>query len=714
MNLRGRCILFGLGAAFLVGAILVAHPAQVAAVSGEDSVEKLRADLPEVLARTAPGDRVPVTIVLREQVSAAEMDAAKGIPDRAERRMAIRENLRSVAEESQAPLLELLRRGQETGEVGPRIRTLWLTNVVAADVTPAMARRIAAREDVSWVNHNPKREVFMATPVPMVAGRVAIECGVELMRAPDVWNDFGVTGSGTVVAVIDTGACYFHPDLENQVWVNPGEDLDSDGVVWDTDDFNGVDDDGNGFVDDVIGWNFDDDNKDPNDYNGHGTHTAGTVGGDGTEGTQTGMAPGCELMILKVGVQFSDEMDVWNAMQYAADNSADVISMSLGWPHSVAPDRVTWRASCINVLAMGTTMVIAAGNEGTCCPPTDHIRTPGDVPEVITVGAVDCTDAIAGFSSRGPVTWQDVPPYSDFPYPPGLTKPTVMGPGVATLSCDVNGCSGYVALSGTSMATPHVAGAVALMLEANPDLEPEDVKSILKASTVDLGPLGADNDFGWGRLDAYEAVLVSANPVPPVVATVTPAEGFARQNTAVTITGDHFFGNMQVRFGTVRAPSVRVLDSGTLLSSAPANTVLGDVDVTVINLFGSGVLPDGFRYKADLRLFPASAAPGETVQVTVAAAPLLDWGVLMDTALGQRVVKGFETCLAGSADFSVVDHSRRTLPILNGIGQGILEWTVPADASAGDRFYFQALFDGNGSEPGLVIEGSACAELIVE
>jgi hypothetical protein len=194
-------------------------------------------------------------------------------------------------------------------------------------------------------------------------------------------------------------------------------------------------------------------------------------------------------------------------MEYAADNGAQVITVSSGWPHSQNPDRRTWREVCEATIAAGVVVIYAAGNEGGGNPP-DNVRTPGDVPAVITVGATDCNDVIAGFSSRGPVTWQNVDPWRDWPYPPGLIKPTISAPGVNTLSTS-NNCSGYVSLSGTSMATPHVSGAVALMLEANPTLDHDQVKQILMDTAVDLGPEGMDNDFGAGRVDAYEAVQMA-------------------------------------------------------------------------------------------------------------------------------------------------------------------------------------------------------------
>src|SRR5262249_43021436 len=112
-------------------------------------------------------------------------------------------------------------------------------------------------------------------------------------------------------------------------------------------------------------------------------------------------------------------------------------------------------------------------------------------------------------SSRGPVTWQNVPPYNDYPYPPGLTKPDVAAPGVNTTSD--NFCSGYTVMSGTSMATPHVAGTVALMVGANPSLTHDQIKQTLEDKAVDLGAPGKDNVYGSGRIDAYEAVSYVVN-----------------------------------------------------------------------------------------------------------------------------------------------------------------------------------------------------------
>jgi serine protease AprX len=504
----------------VLAALMILSGPMMAQAAGPDYRDGLRPPLGDVLAAASPGQLVPVSVVFREQATNERLrDAGAGLERHAARRIRL-DLLKEIAHRSQAPLLAALREWEGQGQVA-RVRPLWIGNVVGVEATPAAIRAIAARPEVAWVNHNPKADVLLGdfspapaeqvrkSPRPPSYGANEIECGVEKMRAPSVWNELANTGQGAVIAVIDTGLCWTHSDIANQVWVNPGEDLNHNSVVMDPADVNGVDDDANGFVDDLIGWDFDNGDREPNDDNSHGSHCAGTVAGDGTAGTQAGMAPDAKIMAVKVGVTFADEVDVWSAMQYAADNGADAISMSLGWPHGQNPDRATWRQNCENTIEAGTAMVIAAGNEGSGAEP-DNVRTPGDVPRVITVGATDCSDYAAGFSSRGPVSWQNVPPYNDYPYPPGLIKPDISAPGVDTKSHYV--CSGYTFMSGTSMATPHVAGAVALMVSASPGIGHDDIKQILEETAVDLGDPGKDNTFGSGRVDAYQAVQNIANP----------------------------------------------------------------------------------------------------------------------------------------------------------------------------------------------------------
>lgn len=516
--MRCSCLSFGRAlsvtgaAALLVGLSLTsathfaaAEILPAAAATDDAPLKKLSGDLPRVLEFAAPDERIPVVIVMREQASRQAINMASRHPVKQERREAVKALLKATANATQGPVLDLLEQARANGRTNDYIASLWLHNMVGVTATKEVILQAASLDGVAEIFHDPPIGDLIFPVEPAAGdegdgGDSAIECGVALMRAPEVWSDLNITGRGVVVGVIDTGCCITHPDLANQIWTNPGEIPN-----------NNIDDDNNGFVDDVHGWSFDNNGSSSNisDTNSHGTHVSGTVAGDGTNGTTTGMAPDALIMTIKFFNSFSGQQSVWNCMQYGVDNGADILTASLGWPHSQNPNRAVWRSLCENAMAAGVIVVYAAGNEGACCRPFDAVRTPGDVPDMITVGATDCNDAVASFSSRGPVTWQNIDPYFDFPHPPGKLKPTIAAPGVNTISTS-NNCSGYSTKSGTSMATPHVAGAIALMLEANPNLDHWQVKQLLQDTAIDLGTTGRDNDSGAGRVDAYEAVLAAA------------------------------------------------------------------------------------------------------------------------------------------------------------------------------------------------------------
>lgn len=480
--------LLALAGSVLTSSVLLASPLRETRPVPLEA--KLQGGLGAVLARAAEDELVPVAIVLAEQAPAELRERANAMRDKAERRAFVKEALKEIAARSQGELLALLAEEARQGRAAERVDALWLHNAIGARVRPELALELAARADVAWISHDEPRgeEVLARAP----SAGAALECGVDLMGADEVWSQLGITGSGVVVGVIDTGLCLSHPDIQAAIWKNP---LEIAG--------NGLDDDGNGFVDDVYGWNFESNSPNVGDTNGHGSHVSGTVSGDGTAGMRSGMAPGARIMTLKFWNNFGGQMSVWQSMQYGLDNGADLLSASLGWHHSLNPDRATWRAVCDNTIAAGVVVVYAAHNFGCSSPPL-NVATPGDVPDVITVGATDCNDVKAGFSSCGPVTWQNVAPYNDHPYPPGLVKPTIAAPGVGTISHDL--CSGYRAMDGTSMATPHVAGAIALVLQADPTLDQFGVTAILRSTAIDLGAPGVDNETGSGRVNALAAV----------------------------------------------------------------------------------------------------------------------------------------------------------------------------------------------------------------
>jgi subtilisin family serine protease len=479
------------------------------------------AELIDLVVNGDPDARIHVDLILQTQPDMTEfVDAVDHLEGR-ERRGAIADYARALVASEQAPLLELLHRYAEEG-LAEHVRELWIVNVIGVSTTPAVILELATYEQVDYIHYDPPRNILLSSGG---GGPVNPACGVDVVEAGFAWERMNTRGEGVTVCVIDTGTCYTHADLINQIWVNPGEDLNGNGQPGDFSDVNGLDDDNNGYVDDLIGYSFDHNDpspENPSDFHGHGTHTAGTVGGDGTSGQETGVAPGVNLMIARNSAEIAFEIEVWDGMQYAAVNAADFISMSLGWFQAWLPDRPTWRTNCNNTQAMGTTMVIASGNEGTCCTPVDSVRTPGDVPEVITVGSTTCSDTLSSFSSQGPVEWANVSPWFDHAYPPGMMKPTVSAPGDNIPSTWP--CSGYISISGTSMATPHVAGIAALLKSVRPDMDHNDITAALEATSVDLGTPGYDNQYGAGRVSVPDLMNAYA-PLSATGYTLSAATG---------------------------------------------------------------------------------------------------------------------------------------------------------------------------------------------
>lgn len=454
--------------------------------------------LMERLASVEPSEFVPVTIALDGAIAPEALEnMTAGLHKNAAREL-VSSIAKERAAESQKDILAELNAGAARG-LARNIKSLWAPNAVAAEVRASYVSRLAGFPGVRRINLDAEYPVACA-----------LAWGVEKIAADRVWNELSIDGSGVVVAVTDTGVDYEHTDLADRDWVNSGEIPN-----------NNIDDDNNGYIDDYHGWNtYNDTNETRGGSGGHGSHCAGTVCGDGTAGTQTGVAPGALVMPVQVlsNSGSGSESSVWEGMEYAFDNGADVNSMSLGWQQTWNPDRATWRQLCETLIAGGMVYSIAAGNERTYgnLPPPTNIRTPGDVPAVITVGATTQDDVYAYFSSYGPVTWYNVAPWNDYPYPPGLIKPDVCAPGYQITS--VRGIvGGYSVMSGTSMATPHVAGFAALILEVNSELTNAEVRKWMEDYALDLGTAGKDNDYGSGRIRCYETI--SAMQTTPITLT---------------------------------------------------------------------------------------------------------------------------------------------------------------------------------------------------
>ena len=542
--------------------------------------DKFQDRLNDIILNAGPNELIPITIVLRDQTNRDVIDQAARIADKQQRRLAVIAALKSTAAETQGDLLQFLAERQQVGRVGGRVTPLWIHNVIAAEVTPGVAFELAKRDDVAYMNDDAAvgQEVFPVEHQKQngdLGPQGSVECGVDLIGSPDVWNS-GYTGQGVVVCVIDTGCCITHPDLQSQIWANPGEIPN-----------NNIDDDNNGHIDDVHGWNFRDNTNLLTDTNGHGTAVSGTVLGDGASGIQTGVAPDASLMTCKFWNDIAGEQVAWNCVQYAVENGADVINGSFGWIYAWNPDRTTWRTICENSMAAGVVLVFAAGNEGGSPNSPNDVRTPGDVPEIITVGATNCSDSLAGYSSRGPITWQSIPPYFDWPFPPGKIKPTVCGPGDGSTTTAV--CNGYTGFGGTSGASPFVAGCVALMLSANPDLDHFQCKQILKDTALDLGSNGPDNLYGYGRINVAAAVEAALDLVDEIVTAdeMTVFRGFQISgDLSDTTQSDDSYVKVTpgITFSPLEPPVWLIFD-GTLPNDAPQSlNVTLEASANTVNL----------------------------------------------------------------------------------------------------------------------------------
>jgi hypothetical protein len=284
--------------------------------------------------------------------------------------------------------------------------------------------------------------------------------GLDLVNAPAAWAQ-GFTGEGVTVAVIDSGVDYHHPDLFGNIWSNSQEILG-----------NGIDDDGNGYIDDGLGWNFVSNTNQPADdaEDGHGTHVAGIIAGT-EKGGKLGVAYNAKIMPLKVlngrGEVDSDAV-IAEAVRYAVNNGAKVINMSLGGnPGSgVAPELEEAMRFARN---SGVVVVMASGNERQSLGALKS----GDP---AFFGAVRNLGISVGAIGANRNLYLDSNPAGTLPHS------FVVAPGVQIQST-IPGAT-YAYYDGTSMATPYVAGVVALMLSANPSLTPDQVEQIL-ASTAD-------------------------------------------------------------------------------------------------------------------------------------------------------------------------------------------------------------------------------------
>ncbi len=456
----------------------------------------------ELAVQDAP--RQDVIITLR-----AQADLPRALPRGRERirREAVIRDLRTTARESQRPLMALLDR-LALSQQASAVRPLWISNVVAASLTPQAIELVRRRPDVESVTSD------VALPAPTVTAGGPAEPNLVTIGAPALWAQ-GLTGAGVVVAVLDTGVDVSHPDLAPSwrgganSWFDPyGEHVQT-----------------------------------PVDVAGHGTWVAGLLAGRSNSGAAVGVAPDVSWIAARV---FDDRgtgtvAGIHAALQWAVDpdrdpstnDAADVVTNS--WGFSAPGCNLAFQPDLSALRSLGIVPVFSAGNGG---PAAGSDYSPANYPEALSVGAVTATDAVLPSSSRGPaVCGGRARPFPD-----------LVAPGEGVHTTDL--FSLWTTQTGTSLAAPQVAGSLALLMSNGTRISGVEAESLLTRSALELGPPGPDDTFGVGRIDVSEAwstaqaeqpgpwaqdVSVTPDPAnldPP--ATVTASTTVGRSAAAVT------------------------------------------------------------------------------------------------------------------------------------------------------------------------------------
>ncbi len=349
--------------------------------------------------------------------------------------------------------------------------------VVETVAPDAFAARAAADPAVRYVESDAERDWVKLVPSDP---KWADQYGPQQVRADLAW-DTTLGGPERTVCIVDTGVRYTHEDLRGSRWLG--------------------------------GYDFINDDADPNDDQGHGTHVAGIAAGGVDNGIGTAGVANVGFYGVKVlsSTGSGPTSAVANGIQWCADQGVDVISLSLGSSAgaTVLKDSVSY------AWGRGALVVAAAGNDGPC---SNCISYPARYAESMAVTCTDRTKAQCRFSSDGP-------------------QSTITAPGSFVLAPYYRADNDYASLSGTSMSTPHVSGVATLLWSLAPDLTNQEVKSLLKDTAADLGPAGWDEQFGYGLVDAkagLERILANPRPKETPIFTETFDDGVA---DAFTLTG---------------------------------------------------------------------------------------------------------------------------------------------------------------------------------
>ncbi len=494
-------LLFGFtGVAVLLGWLqppLVAAAPSLPAISPIPEISRLH---PELFKAIVTGVSRPIPVIIQYRRAPSLLAPLPASPDKLAARQQLIAALQADAALYAPPILDAI----QTLGGGTNVRSYWLSGVIALNATPALIASLSLRSEILQIRPDAQFQIPALQPSPdflLHAPGSLPQWNLSLINAPLANTALGLDGSGTVVANLDTGVDWTHPALQPHYrGYNGGTPNHTGNWHVSTGEFYPA----------------------PGDVFGHGTHTMGTMVGDDGAGNRTGVAPGAQWIAVKMisddGIFYESwAHDAFQWIMAPEGNPAlapDVVNNSwgtyLGGDARFQPDIAALRLA-------GILPVFSAGNNG---PFQTTITSPADYPESLAVAAVDDAGLVTTFSGRGP----SMPPWNE-------TKPEIGAPGVDVNSTVPGGA--YLIADGTSMAAPHIAGAAALLLQADPTLTPDALEAALIGTATPLGAVNPNNNTGWGLVNVYAAALTLL-PHGTIAGTVTDANGDALNFARVT------------------------------------------------------------------------------------------------------------------------------------------------------------------------------------
>lgn len=476
-------VAFGVLLLWLSG--LLAPYSTMVGVAPERQNAEIDPALQAVLKNQSPGQKTAVIIILADQL---DPKTITGRDQEATRKNLI-SALQKKADNTQLNLRNLLQTRRAQGTV-VNFTPLWIQNAIAMSADQTVINEMAQRPEVTRIILD---ETFAApakaAPTKNGLALSAAEANISKIKAPDMWS-LGFTGQNVVIASLDSGVDNTHPDLAAQWRGGSNSWYDPYGQ-----------------------------HTTPTDIAGHGTETMGVMVGRSNGGSSIGVAPDARWIAAKI---FNDAgqaqtSQIHLAFQWVLDpdgnlNTADAPKIvNNSWASNMGGCSISFQPDLQALVAAGIVPVFAAGNFGALS------SSPANNPEAFAVGNTNNNDVIASDSSRGPTNCGS-----------GATNrtwPNVVAPGVNIRTSDPDNL--YFSYSGTSLAAPHVSGAMALLLSTNSNLTVSQLENALTSTAVDLGTAGADNTYGTGRIDVLAACnsLNLCNPVDPYLVTTTNDTG---------------------------------------------------------------------------------------------------------------------------------------------------------------------------------------------